>query len=263
MILGKVTGNELFIGDISGNFDALVRLIEKAPKGLKIVGLGDLNDRGNQTKDVFDFFMNKKNNAVAIKGNHEHLMYDFLTGGSFYGKYNWLLVGGIDSIKSFCKDSDKERIELMRIRFKELFELIKEETPPKEELAEFDLIVNEFKDIGKKNIAKKYIKWLSNLPIFYENEYIIATHAPINPRYESLSEFLIEAKDVDAVEKLLWNRSVIAVKEKIQLFGHENLEEVQFYKTGNDVWGMCLDTCSSRILTGFCSLTDEIISQSI
>lgn len=60
------------IGDIHGCYDELIELTQKI--GLKdedvLVSLGDIVDRGNKSKEVYEFFR-KRPNSVVLMGNHE------------------------------------------------------------------------------------------------------------------------------------------------------------------------------------------------
>jgi len=63
---------KFIIGDIHGCFDELIELTEKI--GLKdddlLISLGDIVDRGNKSKEVYEYFFNRPNSIVLI-GNHE------------------------------------------------------------------------------------------------------------------------------------------------------------------------------------------------
>lgn len=63
---------KFIIGDIHGCFDELIELTKKV--GLKdddlLISLGDIVDRGNKSKEVYEYFLNRPNSIVLI-GNHE------------------------------------------------------------------------------------------------------------------------------------------------------------------------------------------------
>lgn len=60
------------IGDIHGCYDELITLTKKI--NLKdedlLISLGDLVDRGNKSKEVYEYFKNRPN-SVVLMGNHE------------------------------------------------------------------------------------------------------------------------------------------------------------------------------------------------
>jgi serine/threonine protein phosphatase 1 len=60
------------IGDIHGCYDELTSLIKKIGLNAEdiIVSVGDIVDRGNKSKAVYEYFINRPNSKVII-GNHE------------------------------------------------------------------------------------------------------------------------------------------------------------------------------------------------
>jgi serine/threonine protein phosphatase 1 len=60
------------VGDIHGCYDELMELIQKV--GLKdgdmLISLGDIVDRGNKSKEVYEYFL-KRPNSIVLIGNHE------------------------------------------------------------------------------------------------------------------------------------------------------------------------------------------------
>ena len=60
------------IGDIHGCYDTLMNLINKLPINAELIFVGDLVDKGINSKKVLEFVIN--NNYQCIKGNHEKYM---------------------------------------------------------------------------------------------------------------------------------------------------------------------------------------------
>jgi serine/threonine protein phosphatase 1 len=60
------------IGDIHGCYDELIKLIEKIgfTDDDLLISVGDIVDRGNQSKEVYEFFLNRPHTKVLV-GNHE------------------------------------------------------------------------------------------------------------------------------------------------------------------------------------------------
>ncbi len=60
------------IGDIHGCYDELMELLQQAnvAEQDRIISVGDIVDRGNKSKEVFEFFRDRKNSKVLM-GNHE------------------------------------------------------------------------------------------------------------------------------------------------------------------------------------------------
>lgn len=57
------------IGDVHGCYKTLLSLIKKLPKNAKLCFVGDLCDRGKNSKEVIAFV--KSNNYDCVLGNHE------------------------------------------------------------------------------------------------------------------------------------------------------------------------------------------------
>lgn len=88
------------IADIAGQYDALMRLIARAPKDSTIVAVGDLVDRGPDSNKVIEYFMANPQHLVVM-GNHEHMMLDYLTERKFYGNGAWFGNGGLRTLGSY------------------------------------------------------------------------------------------------------------------------------------------------------------------
>lgn len=59
------------VGDIHGFFDELMELTEKVglTNGDLLISLGDIVDRGNKSKEVYAYFVNRPN-SIVLMGNH-------------------------------------------------------------------------------------------------------------------------------------------------------------------------------------------------
>lgn len=203
------------VGDIAGQYDALVSLVNKMPK-VPVVSVGDMIDRGPKSKQVLDFFMTNKD-AHGLLGNHEHLMIDAWNDGGFYGK-DWLEYNGAyPTLMSF-----------------------KGEFMPKSRLPSAASV-----------IPKKYIDWCSKLPMYYEGKGFFISHAPWFPniQLDKLNEWM-DGRRLDY--SLIWNRGNPKKREGIfQMFGHNSTKKVNWYlgKKGHP-YAVNLDTSKSNILTG-------------
>lgn len=96
----------IIIGDIHGEYDKLMRLVDNLPQTDDLCFVGDLIDRGPDSKKVVDFVKNNGYNCVI--GNHEV----FLTNSLYIGLNNthcfnndvydlWIYNGGKQTLKSF------------------------------------------------------------------------------------------------------------------------------------------------------------------
>lgn len=90
------------IGDIAGRYDELMLLIDKMPEADLIISVGDLVDRGPQSKEVVEWFMKTKN-ADAVYGNHEDL---FINGVVHKNTRDWLYNGGGATMESYSEKDE-------------------------------------------------------------------------------------------------------------------------------------------------------------
>ena len=99
----ETSHRRIFIGDVHGHYDGLMTLLEAiAPSSDdQIYFLGDLIDRGPQSAQVVDFV--KQNSYHCLRGNHEQMLIDVLTGGSDPAMVEqaWLYSGGYATVTSY------------------------------------------------------------------------------------------------------------------------------------------------------------------
>ena len=95
------------VGDVHGEYRALLNLVAKTPSGSQLVFVGDLVDRGSQSAQVIKFI--RKHRLASVRGNHEEMMIEY--GSSFiYAVENnqpieqenkWLQNGGKETLLSY------------------------------------------------------------------------------------------------------------------------------------------------------------------
>ena len=99
-------GKIFAIGDIHGCFDKLCMLMRKIKMDFNhdtLVFMGDYIDRGPRSCDVVDHLINLKmnySNIVFLKGNHEEMLLNYLSGND---RYIYLANGGQQTIESYMK----------------------------------------------------------------------------------------------------------------------------------------------------------------
>jgi len=80
----------LFIGDIHGDFDTIIKIKNIMKDYDKVVFLGDYVDRGRYgyevLKEILESYLKEKDKIVLLKGNHENLLMN-----KFYGFYEEIL----------------------------------------------------------------------------------------------------------------------------------------------------------------------------
>jgi len=103
-------GKIFAIGDIHGCFDklhTLMALLEVNKKKDVLIFLGDYIDRGPQSVDVVEYLIHLSQNGyhtVFLKGNHEAMLQDYLSGQD---KTFFLLSGGTETLDSYRKHIDR------------------------------------------------------------------------------------------------------------------------------------------------------------
>ncbi len=207
------------IADVAGEYNTLLKLIDQMPPG-EFIFLGDLIDRGPDSKKVIDYVM--KNKYRCVLGNHEHMMLDFCINGGFYGhgRHPWLFNGGTATLKSFDPEN---KIESRR-----------------------------------KVIPVKYLEWVANLPRYIEIDRTLISHAFL--RHAALDDALMlkEACDFgntiyDKEEMtIIWNRGQPVRRDRwdLQVCGHNSQFGLREWRDDQGLYAICLDDCRKKKLTG-------------
>ena len=99
--------NHYIIGDIHGEYQTLLALIEKLPKDANLIFVGDLIDRGLQSREIIAYI--REHNHAVVRGNHEQFMIE--DGQKLIGKLladeevsmtnTWVFAGGIETLLSY------------------------------------------------------------------------------------------------------------------------------------------------------------------
>lgn len=220
----------LVFGDIAGRFKEMMMIINKAPKCTP-VSVGDMNDRGVDSKKVLHYFMK---NGRAVKGNHEHLMIDYIKGTKYYddGVWGGHMNGAFPTMQSFgiksCHPS------LMEINRKTLLEENKE-----------------------------LITWMDSNPLWIEGDDYIITHAAINPAMPWEKVIDLGESYRDCGKTIIWNhgRTRRRTDDKFQIHGHMAHKRAQplFDKQGN--YGINLDSSFGQKLTALHWPSGELFEQ--
>lgn len=93
----------IVIGDVHGSYDQLVRLIDSPyTDDRHIVFVGDLIDRGPQSKKVLDVAVQLAaewaQGVTLLRGNHEQVLLEFLSTGD---ATSFLKNGGLSTVASY------------------------------------------------------------------------------------------------------------------------------------------------------------------
>lgn len=223
----------LVIGDIAGQFDTLQALLNKVSEVTKIIAVGDLIDRGPKSREVVEFFMDNPDSTVALMGNHEHMMLDYLAHkdmfngynfvpGSYYGNDISSYQGGRETLESFGGDILEEVQEWMRTR---------------------DLYCIEEVD----------------------NQRVFISHAFLHP---ALS--LEQATNLDSEwgeplgRTIIWNRREPDYRQEytLQIAGHNSHMGLRYFRDPvHGLFALGIDTSIDNILTGYEIETQRIYQQ--
>jgi serine/threonine protein phosphatase 1 len=96
------------IGDVHGCADELDELLARLPleSRCKLVFLGDLIDRGPKSRQVVErvFELSKKHEVVALRGNHEAMLLEFIENTSPRKVARFIYNGGGSTLASYADD---------------------------------------------------------------------------------------------------------------------------------------------------------------
>jgi serine/threonine protein phosphatase 1 len=102
------------IGDIHGGLKALFQVLERAKvsKNDTLIFLGDFVDGWSESPAVLDFLiaLEKTHNYIFIKGNHDDLLLQWLTGNKIdFNEQLWFQHGGKATAMAYEKISPSEK----------------------------------------------------------------------------------------------------------------------------------------------------------
>ncbi len=100
------------IGDIHGCYKTLAKLYEQLDNSRKIYCVGDVIDRGNNSRECLEFI--KEKGILPIIGNHEHMMlcaYDAIHPTYRSPRNLWMTNGGNSVLKNYNNTVPKDVAE--------------------------------------------------------------------------------------------------------------------------------------------------------
>ncbi len=109
------------IGDIHGCYSAFDKLLSeiRLQKNDKLIILGDVVDRGPQSRQVIERLMQLRNSChlISILGNHEQMLLDTVDGKMTL--QDWLTYGGGETLDSYGEGASlnilpQEHVEFLR-----------------------------------------------------------------------------------------------------------------------------------------------------
>ncbi|WP_339286491.1 metallophosphoesterase family protein [Paenibacillus sp. FSL R5-0486] len=149
----------IMISDIHGCIDPFNQLLHDINYNSKydqLILLGDYVDRGPNSKEVVKEVIRlvHEHHAIALRGNHDQRLVDLINEGSSVIKAKFIEHGGIQTLQSYCN--------------------------VKGEISDGML------EHARESIKIDYghhIDFLSELPLYHEDEAHIYVHAGLNPNY--------------------------------------------------------------------------------
>lgn len=183
------------IGDIHGELDKLERIIDRIDikEDDLLIFLGDYIDRGKNPYGVIEFLLSldKKHNCIFIKGNHEDMFIDYLSG---VYEQDFLMNGGNKTLKSYYKNG---------------YSLQRSKMPKERKLP-----------VEHENF------FYNRLKLYHETENYIFVHAGLWP---GKTELNTQPKDVLLWERQYFIKSDFDWGKKV-IFGHTTFKEPFFMK---------------------------------
>lgn len=263
----------LIVGDIAGNFNALERLISQIPNDIFVLAVGDVINKGPDSKKVLRFFKENKKCRMLL-GNHEYLMLRSLKELSagkpmhrLHWTHLWIQSKGLATIESFLEENISEKMPLKEI-------------------------LHEFHDCA---IQDEYIEFLLSCPTAFHQPGLLVSHSPYSLKWlpkllkqKNLSEqsvwlgihpFTRKATLQYGKQSLALNGSIsekfpeilfsrdqpTPVKNYTHVFGHMSRWGFRKFNEsqGSSYKNLCIDTSRKNILTGIFWPSTHVISTKI
>lgn len=92
------------IGDVHGRADLLARLLRLLPADMPVLTVGDMCDRGPDSRGVIELLVQRgerTGGAFGIRGNHEEWLIQLATGGGFETAALSPAMGGRETLASY------------------------------------------------------------------------------------------------------------------------------------------------------------------
>jgi len=239
--------NYCIIGDIHGEYKALLNLVAMTPLNSKLIFVGDLVDRGMESAKVVRFV--RKHELKCVQGNHEVMMIDFGSkfiddieeGKNIEQNNMWLEHGGRETLLSYG-----------------LISIVNNKMVPHPFIKDF---IFQFKDD---------IAWMKKLPLYLELDVkhnsgrkVVVSHSAITPVWK-----LRENKDhkKNFSNTILWGRVKPIDSEPIfNIFGHTPHQysvDIQRHYVNVDTGGYMKTKTGYGVLSAYCLETGEVYSSS-
>lgn len=193
------------VGDIHGCYYTLQKLIEEKIQFTNddlLFFLGDYIDRGPFSKDVVEYLIKLKYNAqhvYFIRGNHEDMFLKTLENREYL--MTWMYNGAEETLSSFN----------IPVSFG-------------------------YSSILLRSIPEEILKFIQEMPFYYELEDYIIVHAGLNFNSDNI---------FSDTESMLWTRNFTynneKAKNKIIIHGHTPIPLTRIYKQLEEKTTKCIN----------------------
>ncbi|MEA3454413.1 MAG: metallophosphoesterase [Candidatus Caldatribacteriota bacterium] len=233
------------IGDVHGSLESLKMLIQKLPNIEQLYFVGDLIDRGPDSKGVVDFI--RKHNFQTVLGNHEQFMIEDgqevinrLVAGRGLREFDllWTHQGGRQTLESYgFKYTKKGNIKLGKATQTDI------------------------------DTFMEHINWMKTLPYYIETGIMnngrqnVISHSSVSRVWEDRF-FLDNSEKFDRWEGyVLWGRKPpIDVPKIFNIFGHTKVRQAEVTKYFANIDTGCYSERYGK-LSAYCLENGKIYEQ--
>ena len=229
------------IGDVHGEYEMLMALIEKLPLNAHLLFVGDLVNRGKQGREVMAFVRNHAHGVV--KGNHEGYMQ--VQAEQFFSMLENCVKNELDRLYQFVGGSPTlQPYNLLQRRHNEPYCF----------------------DINEEGVEqlREDLAWIESLPLTIELGVMPNYHLPVVISHGNIGDhwYLKELNPEDFAFYALGNRKMPSKESPVfNIYGHIAVDKV--IKEENFV---CVDTgCGKHHqakLSAYCIETKEVVDVS-
>ena len=226
------------IGDVHGEYDMLLELVERLPKDAKLIFVGDLVNRGKKSREVIAFVRERA--YAVVRGNHEGYMLEhgkqFLDSLAKCEEPNlnnmWKYVGGVPVLQSYG-----------------LLQQI------------YDKPYCVLKNQEGIDALQKDLEWIETLPVFLELGKFNGYELPVVVSHGSIGDFwyLKDSNPNHFEFYAVNNRKQPSVNAPIfNIYGHVNVESVVIGHNFASIDTGCGKSYGAK-LSAFCIETKEVV----
>jgi serine/threonine protein phosphatase 1 len=235
----KKMSNHYIIGDIHGEYQTLLALVEKLPADAKLIFLGDLIDRGSQSREVVAYI--REHNYPVVRGNHEGFMMEdgqklidsLLADEEPNMSNDLLLVGAMKTMISYGL------------------------------LEKQDNVYGFVKNMEGIAQLQDDIDWMRSLPLYIKMDNPHNGELPIVISHASIGDFWgLEESDYKKFEFYITsNRKEPSADATIfNIYGHTNVSSVVIGERFINLDTGCGRSDGKGFLSAYCLETQEVVS---